>query len=103
MNVIFDNILKTFEDQDTASKAIQKVLIQTCAERNYSSQEVLHLATGNKLFLSSRVSGKINFNTFMWVAIGPKLDLDVSCDIEVNLKYVKNKKIRNILTNCHNI
>lgn len=70
MTEIFQDCMSNLEDTDPARKAVQKLLIHTCGERDFSSQEVLHMATGKKLVSSSRSFVKITFRN-EWVPVGP--------------------------------
>lgn len=67
MAEMFENILTKVDDTEPARKAVQKLLVQTCSERDFSSQEVLHLTTGKKLFSASRAFVKLNFGAGEWI------------------------------------
>ncbi|XP_054257274.1 uncharacterized protein LOC128982231 [Macrosteles quadrilineatus] len=67
MAEMFENILTKVDDTEPARKAVQKLLVQTCSERDFSSQEVLHLTTGKKLFSASRAFVKLNFGGGEWI------------------------------------
>lgn len=69
MSEMFEEILKNIKDTDPAKKAVQKLLLRLCSERDISSQEVLHLATGKKLFSCSRAFVKVNFTSSEWIPI----------------------------------
>ena len=70
MQQLFESALQDLDDNEPARKAVQRRCIQSVSERDYSSQEILHLATSQKLFHSSRTFVKINFRESEWVAAG---------------------------------
>ena len=70
MQELFEDVLAGLQEEDSAKKAIQRRCIQSISERDYSSQEILHLATSQKLFRSSRTFVKIVFADNTWVGVG---------------------------------
>jgi hypothetical protein len=51
MKEIFDIVMDTVSDENAAKKTIQKLLIRSYAERNFSSNEFIHLTTGKNYTL----------------------------------------------------
>lgn len=82
MTDMFSATLEEMSESDPARKAVQKLLIHSCSERDISSQEVLHLATGKKLFSASRGFVKLNIASSEWVPAGQHHP-----DFEVPLQY----------------
>lgn len=69
MQELFDDAVTTLDDDDSARKAIQRRCIQSISERDYSSQEVIHLLTSQKLFRCTRTFVKIVFSSSGWVGV----------------------------------
>ncbi|XP_034232761.1 uncharacterized protein LOC117640393 [Thrips palmi] len=85
MQELFEDALSGLQEEDSAKKAIQRRCIQSVSERDYSSQEILHLATSQKLFRSSRAFVKIVFTDRNWVPVGHSAqDTDVADDVEAD-------------------
>lgn len=79
MQELFEDALQGLDEEDSAKKAVQRRCIQSVSERDYSSQEILHLATSQKLFRSSRTFVKIVFSDNTWVGVGNNAqDADVA-------------------------
>ncbi|KAK3922012.1 Dual-specificity RNA methyltransferase [Frankliniella fusca] len=55
--------------EDTARSVIQKLLIKTVSERDYSAQEVCHILSGQPLHVSSRKFIVLNMNKNAWVPL----------------------------------
>jgi hypothetical protein len=85
---LVQDLFTELDDCELAKKAIQKLLVHSCAERDFSSQEVLHLATGKKLMSSSRSFVKINFQN-EWTSVGQLDNHDNFNDNEVFKKFIK--------------
>ncbi|XP_034232800.1 uncharacterized protein LOC117640409 [Thrips palmi] len=85
MQELFEDALSGLQEEDSAKKAIQRRCIQSVSERDYSSQEILHLATSQKLFRSSRAFVKIVFTDRNWVPVGHSAqNEDVADDVEAD-------------------
>ncbi|KAE8736723.1 hypothetical protein FOCC_FOCC017822, partial [Frankliniella occidentalis] len=64
-------ILDDAGDEDSARSVIQKLLIKTVSERDYSAQEVCHILTGQPLHMSSRSFNVVNLRKDEWVELRP--------------------------------
>ena len=51
---VFTNIVRSLKDDDTSLKAVQKLLINSVGERDYSAQETCHLLLQLPMFRASR-------------------------------------------------
>src|SRR4051794_17040053 len=59
---IFNQILNNSKPEDTSLMSIQKLLLNSVAERDISAQETCHLILGIPLYHSSRVLVTLNIN-----------------------------------------
>lgn len=57
---------KTDNENESCKSTIRKLLISTCAERDYSAQEVLHFLMGHAFYRSSRDFVVLNYKHFAW-------------------------------------
>ncbi|KAK3919299.1 ATP-dependent DNA helicase [Frankliniella fusca] len=64
-------ILEDAGEEDSARSVIQKLLIKTVSERDYSAQEVCHILTGQPLHLSSRSFNVVNLRKDEWIELRP--------------------------------
>ena len=51
---VYSNILKTMKDNGSSLKMVQKLMISSVGERDYSAQETCHLLLGLPMFRASR-------------------------------------------------
>ena len=51
---VFTNIVRSLKDDNTSLKAVQKLLINSVSERDYSAQETCHLLLQLPMFRASR-------------------------------------------------
>ncbi|XP_052129235.1 uncharacterized protein LOC113212961 [Frankliniella occidentalis] len=83
MQELFQDAMKDLRDDESARKAIQRRCVQSISERDYSSQEILHLATSQKLWHCSRQFVKVNFYANDWVLCGrPTGDADSQDEVD---------------------
>ncbi|KAK3932929.1 ATP-dependent DNA helicase [Frankliniella fusca] len=80
----YDDLLKNIlsnnqSDDENCKKIIRKLLISTCAERDYSAQEVMFILMGFPLYHSSRQFVILNLKDSVWESI-------LSCQSENNRK-----------------
>ena len=54
LKLVYKNIVKQLADQDKPLKAVQKLLINSVGERDYSAQETCHLLLQLPLYMASR-------------------------------------------------
>ena len=54
MKEIFAKIVRSLKDDNTSLKAVQKVLINSVGEKDYSAQETCHLLLQLPMFKASR-------------------------------------------------
>ncbi|KAE8745952.1 hypothetical protein FOCC_FOCC007313 [Frankliniella occidentalis] len=80
MQELFEDALRDLNDDDSARKAIQRRCVQSISERDFSSQEIIHLATSQKLMHSSRNFVRVNFFDPTWVAPAPERTSDIQED-----------------------
>ncbi|KAK3912381.1 ATP-dependent DNA helicase [Frankliniella fusca] len=73
--VLTDILKKSSDDSEKAKKAIRKLLISSCAERDYSSQEVMHFVMGYHFYHSSREFVVINLKNIEWTAVSQSFNL----------------------------
>ncbi|KAK3911390.1 Cytadherence high molecular weight protein 2 [Frankliniella fusca] len=67
--VLTDIVNKTCDDFELSKKAIRKLLISSCAKRDYSSQEVMHFEMGYNFYHSSREFVVINLKNIDWTSV----------------------------------
>ncbi|KAK3916447.1 ATP-dependent DNA helicase [Frankliniella fusca] len=69
-NELLTEILNTSsDDADMSKKAIRKLLISSCGERDYCAQEVMHFLMGFHFYHSSREFVVINLKNLDWAII----------------------------------
>ena len=54
LKVVYGNILKTMKDNGSSLKMVQKLMISSVGERDYSAQETCHLLLGLPMYWASR-------------------------------------------------
>ena len=54
LKAVYGNILKTMKDNGSSLKMVQKLMISSVAERDYSAQETCHLLLGLPMYRASR-------------------------------------------------
>ncbi|KAK3907153.1 ATP-dependent DNA helicase [Frankliniella fusca] len=64
--VLSDILNRSTNDNDLSKKAIRKLLVTSCGERDYCAQEVMHYLMGYHLYSSSREFVVINLKSFDW-------------------------------------
>ncbi|KAE8739488.1 hypothetical protein FOCC_FOCC015019 [Frankliniella occidentalis] len=62
-------VLEASGEDDSARSVIQKLLMKTVSERDYSAQEVCHILTGQPLYDSSRSFHVVSLNKNPWVPL----------------------------------
>ncbi|KAK3918326.1 ATP-dependent DNA helicase [Frankliniella fusca] len=67
--VLTDILNKGCDESECAKKAIRKLLISTCAERDYCSQEVMHYLMGYHFYHSSRDFVVLNLKNLDWTSV----------------------------------
>ncbi|KAJ1520349.1 hypothetical protein ONE63_004547 [Megalurothrips usitatus] len=75
MSISYGEILRSVTknvtgENENCKKLIRKVLISTCAERDYSAQEVMHYLLGHPFYHSSRDFVVLNLKTLLYDAYG---------------------------------
>ncbi|KAE8739288.1 hypothetical protein FOCC_FOCC015211 [Frankliniella occidentalis] len=71
-HVLGEILNKTCDDSEYAKKAIRKLLISSCGERDYCSQEVMHFLMGYHFYHSSREFVVINLKNLDWTCLKGK-------------------------------
>lgn len=67
LDSLISDIINTHnDDNDHCKRIVKRLLVSTCAERDYSAQEVMHLLMGYELFHCSRSFVVINLKKPMW-------------------------------------
>ena len=54
LKAVYGNILKTMKDNGSSLKVVQKIMISSVGERDYSAQETCHLLLGLPMYRASR-------------------------------------------------
>ncbi|KAK3922031.1 ATP-dependent DNA helicase [Frankliniella fusca] len=76
-------VLEGSGEADSAKSVIQKLLMKTVSERDYSAQEVCHILTGQPLHMSSRKFVVVNLSKTRWVPLregGAEADAEEAVD-----------------------
>ncbi|KAK3911529.1 LOW QUALITY PROTEIN: ATP-dependent DNA helicase [Frankliniella fusca] len=60
---------KSCDESESVKKAIRRLLISTCAERDYCSQEVMHYLMGYHFYHSSRDFVVVNLKNLDWTSV----------------------------------
>ena len=71
---VFTNIVRSLKDDNTSLKAVQKLLINSVGERDYSAQETCHLLLQLPMFRASRDFIMLSLDGSR--AVGDRLDED---------------------------
>ncbi|KAK3910005.1 LOW QUALITY PROTEIN: ATP-dependent DNA helicase [Frankliniella fusca] len=89
--VLTDIVNKTCDDSEPCKKAIRKLLISSCAERDYSAQEVMHFLMGYKFYHSTREFVVVNLKNIDWtsVAYGVSEKIIFECYAKRSILYEK--------------
>lgn len=71
LDEILNSVLQTLNETDKARRAVQKLFMRFCGERDISAQEVCHSLMGLSLYSSgTRKFVTVNFKTEEWTQIG---------------------------------
>ncbi|KAK3911591.1 Filaggrin [Frankliniella fusca] len=67
--ILVEIMNKNTEESEPCKKAIRKLLISSCGERDYCAQEVTHFLMGYKFYHSSREFIVLNLRNLDWVSV----------------------------------